>query len=128
MKDRLIALKLVKARHASLPVLHRAGPRARQIQGGQDLQGFVIQLDQPLAAVAPDCALPVGVRAGNQTAEVARTKPRELPLLVGQLDGTVRNGPSYFCAVLLVAPAVGDRVFAGGQKRVAVADGHRSPE
>ena len=29
MEDRFVALQSVKARHASLPVLHRAGPRAR---------------------------------------------------------------------------------------------------
>ena len=83
VEDCLVALQVVEARHASLPVRHRAGLRARQIQSGQDLQGFVIQLDQSLAAIAPDCPLPIGVRARDQTPEVARPEPGELPLVVG---------------------------------------------
>ena len=121
----------VEAGHAGFPV----GPRARrlvgalvgQVEGGEYLEGVVVELGNALTTVAPDGPSAVRIGARDQSAEVARTKPCELALRLVEHLLAVGDGAGEVRAVLLVTSPVGDRVLAVGQERVSPADTHHGP-
>ena len=122
--DGLVAVQVIEAGQVDLHGVERRRLLAGDGIGGEHLEGVVVELGELLPAVAPDHPPPVGVRARDEAAEVARAQPGVLALVVAEDEVAVRPGAGEGGVVLLVAAPVGDRVLGFGEERVSGSGAH----